>query len=595
MKKHMKNGIISFLFLLSINHYFFPDSSFGARCTFNIVLFFLVYGVLERAQDGQTEEHLQKYAYIFSAVYSVCLFFGKLINDTNRIDTFFTRPVFLWMCVSVISSIYVFGSVSYFLLKKLCRREEKEFAIAAWRDNRYLFFILWAIIFFLWIPCYLAYYPGMLGYDMFVQTYQAGGAWPISKFHPPLHTLFWRGCLQAGFAWGIEPIILYSAAQMLILSAVLSRILTFFVRRRVHNGFLIAMFSFFALNPVVALFSMEPTKDVMFSICFITAVFEIYRFISDTEGYCKKRVHYVWMGLSITGCCLFRNNAFYAFLLCLPFFAIAYRKNWKSVLPLFGMPILLFWFINSVVFSAAGIEEGDAKEMLSVPMQQIALTVVTHDGELSEETKAEINKYIPYDAILGNYNPRFADPVKNFFQTQYFTENKGEFIKLWFSLLVKYPKDYISAFLSLNLPYWYPDAATVDIYSKRAYIETGITTTDVYTFTRDSKIPWLYHWYERVADYSAFEGIPLVATLFSIATPVWSLVLCGIIFLAQGRKKLVLALLPGFFLWLTYMAGPVSNFRYVFPLFLQYPLLLAAVLYGFVPQEAGLVQEPVEE
>lgn len=586
MKERIKNGILSFLFVLGINHYFFPDNSFGTKSTLNLLLFFFVYGVLVRVHDSHVEKRIQKCSYIFSSVYSIGLCFGKLINDTNRIDGFFTLSGFLWMAVTIASCIFVFGGVSCLLLSRLCGREEKEIPVAAWRNSRCVYFIVWAFILILWLPCYLAYYPGLLEYDMWIQTYQAGGVIPINKFHPPLHTLLWKLCLNTGSAWDIQPITIYSVAQMLILSAVFARIVTFFMKRKVHNGFIIAMICFFALNPVVALFSIAPTKDILFGVFFITAVFEIYRFISDTENYCQKPGNYVWLILNITGCCLFRNNALYVFLLCLPFFVISYRKQWKSALLLFCTPIILFCLINSVIFPAMGIEEGEAKEMLSVPMQQIALASVTHDAELSEETKAEINNYMPYTDMLSSFNPRFADPVKGSFQTEYFTKNKAGFIKLWFSLLLKYPKDYISAFMSLNLAYWYPDAASVDPYSGRKYIETGITQTDVYTFTRDSKIPRLYDLYEKVADYSAFEKIPFIANLFSIATPFWSLVLCAAVLLAQKRNKLVLALLPGFFLWLTYMAGPVSNFRYIFPLFIQYPLLLAISLYGILPQAA---------
>lgn len=578
MKETAKNIIIAFLFVLGTDHYFLPDNDFATGSTLNLFLFLFACSALTMTKNVQADKKIRKLSYIFSAVYSAALCFGKIINDDNRIDDLFTSSGFIWTAATLTAFIFLFGRINCFLLNRICGWKQKPFKTAKWRGHKYSFLILWAFIFLMWIPCYLAYYPGIFEYDMFIQTYQAGGVLPITLHHPFLHTLYWKLCLKAGPGMGIEPITLYSLTQMLLFSAILARITWYFMKKEIRDWLIIVMICFFALNPVVAIFSMIPTKDVLFSAFFLTAVFEIYRFVSDPAEYCGKITNYIWLALSVLLSCLFRNNAMYVFLLCIPFFAVIFRKQWKSVLILFVAPVIAFLFLNGVVFPGVGVEGGDAKEMLSVPLQQIALVAATHDDELSDETKSEISGYIPYDELAANYNPRFADPVKGLFLTDRFDEDKGGFIKVWFSLLFQYPKDYISAFLSLNLPYWYPDAASLDPYSERAYIETGITETDVYTFERDSKIPWLLDLYEKVAQYRIFGKRPIVANLFSIATPFWVLLICAVIFLAQERKNMVLVLLPGLFLWLTFMAGPVSNFRYILPLFMQYPLLLIVLL-----------------
>lgn len=579
IENRLKQVVIAFLFILSLNHYFFLGNSFGTISTFNFFIFVSVYMILDFSQKQQIKRRIKKYSYILSTIYSFGLCFGKLINDTNKIDAFFTVQGFLWMTVSIVAFSLVFGNINSLFLYKLCLQKQKDFDIANWRGNKYIYFICWAFLFVMWIPCYLAYYPGILEYDMFIQTYQASGVIPVNQFHPPLHTLFWRLCLWGGERTGIEPVTIYALIQMLVISALYSRVICYFIKSRVQNWLVNTMICFFTLNPVIAIFSIIPTKDVLFSAFFFVTAFEIYRFVSDSKKYCAKKENYAWLFFSIVFSCLFRNNALYVFILSIPFFIISFQRQWKSILVLFVAPVIVFLFINSIVFPNVGIEKGDVKEMLSVPIQQITLTAVTHDSELSEETKTDINRYLPYSDIINNYNPRFADPVKELFQTEQFKKDKVHFIKLWLSLLVQYPKEYISAVMSLNLPYWYPDALSVDPYSGRKYIETGITVTDVYTFERDSKLPWLLEMYEKVADYSAFEGKPFVANFFSIATPVWVLVFCTIIFAVQERKKMILVLLPSFFLWLTHIAGPVSNFRYILALFVQYPLFLM-ILFG---------------
>ena len=152
-----------------------------------------------------------------------------------------------------------------------------------------------------------------------------------------------------------------------------------------------------------------------------------------------------------------------------------------------------------------------------------------------------------------------------------------EFIKLWTKLLIKYPSNYISAFLALNIHYWYIDADTIDKYSKRAYIEDYFYKIDYYTTKRESKLPFLYKIYHNIANYKLFEKLPLVSTLFSITIVFWLIMVTFFILIYKKDKKLIICLLPMLFLWLTHMAGPVSVLRYVFALYCCYPILIALI------------------
>ena len=101
---------------------------------------------------------------------------------------------------------------------------------------------------------------------------------------------------------------------------------------------------------------------------------------------------------------------------------------------------------------------------------------------------------------------------------------------------------------------------------------------DNYKIKRESKIPSLLKIYKSVEDYSLFEKIPFVSLLFSLSFPIWFIIFTLCEFLNARRYKLILVLLPMIFLWLTYIAGPVSIFRYVLPLFVLYPLILSLTL-----------------
>lgn len=197
---------------------------------------------------------------------------------------------------------------------------------------------------------------------------------------------------------------------------------------------------------------------------------------------------------------------------------------------------------------------------------------------LSDEIKDEIDTYIPYDKIEANYNPRVVDPVKRYFNVEAYNEKPFVFYKLWFKLFIVHPDDYISSFLSLNLPFWYPDACSKDKFADWSYLETAIKECDAYTFSRPENFPFVLKFYQKVANFDLLKKFPLITNIFSIATPIWVLLASLFMVLLKKEKNGILILAPQLLLWLTYLAGPVSYFRYIFPLFALYPITFALLL-----------------
>lgn len=152
------------------------------------------------------------------------------------------------------------------------------------------------------------------------------------------------------------------------------------------------------------------------------------------------------------------------------------------------------------------------------------------------------------------------------------------FFLLWFELFKDHPIAYIDAFLNMNSPYWYQNAFSRDYYSQRRYIETAINLRTVYPLERESKLPGLLNYYERVAGFYEFDNKPIVSLLFSIATPIWFVLICGFVQIIRKSYRKLLILIPMITLWLTYIVGPVCNFRYIIPIFLLYPFLLFLVI-----------------
>jgi hypothetical protein len=203
-------------------------------------------------------------------------------------------------------------------------------------------------------------------------------------------------------------------------------------------------------------------------------------------------------------------------------------------------------------------------------MQQLARAYETGGEILTADEREQIRMYLP---DVTRYNPRFADPVKRTFDEEYFLEYKGDFLKLYLTVGKKMPGVYLDAFLATNVDYWYLFAETSDPFADREYIETGIYTVEEYPIQRSSLLPALYETFEK---WAHFENgfMRRVPVLYTLATPFAFVYLLAYVILRRGGKPYgpILVIYGG--LLATYLLGPVSNFRYVYPLFLAMPLLV---------------------
>jgi len=141
---------------------------------------------------------------------------------------------FMTLLSAIINLIFV-------QLDKYEKRSQK----VTWKVFRYP--ILMAVIIFVaWIPCYLAYYSGIFSYDITIQTLEAMGISEITRFHPPLHTYFWKFCVSLENGIGINGLVFYSIVQMLLMAGAFAYLLRFLVKRGCSNGMVLGALLYFA-------------------------------------------------------------------------------------------------------------------------------------------------------------------------------------------------------------------------------------------------------------------------------------------------------------------------------------------------------------
>lgn len=205
--------------------------------------------------------------------------------------------------------------------------------------------------------------------------------------------------------------------------------------------------------------------------------------------------------------------------------------------------------------------------MLSVPIQQIARTVKYNIDDINEETIEEINKYFIIENVWENYDPTLSDPVKFKFNTQYFNDNKLEFIKIWIELFTKYPKDYIIATISNSYGYYYPEAKnTMASWATLDHNNMGIKQTPV---IKGEGV-------EEILVTAESRDIPVISLIFSIGAGVWLTIITLGYKIYKKEYKYILAYLPIIVLWLTLLASPAyCEYRYAYPIFLALPIYIS--------------------
>lgn len=431
---------------------------------------------------------------------------------------------------------------------------------------RYIYLGMWLLLTAVYLACFLAYYPGTFAYDMPAQTWQAYGRAKYNTYQPVMHTLLWAFFIRVGERLGNEALALvfYSIFELSCVTAA-STIVISAVNRITKNGYAVLItFLYYLFVPTLHLMSFGTTKDILYA-CFV-ALFMVSLYDGMREESRRNTLAIVTFGILS---CLFRNNMIYVVVVMLVV-SVVFRCPMKFRLFLLAIICIYGCFVK-VLFPAAGVEEGPKSEALSVPISQLSGIYVEHPEFLSEDEKKTILAYMP-DA--GAFNCRIADYVKSSFNDGLLKENPGSFVKTYFQIMRKAPVQCLCIFLDLNVDYWYVGASIPDEYARRDYIETTTSEkVDFFSAPSRNRFPAIRAYYDEVAAHTHWSmELPVIRYFYKMAFPFLSLLFC--LYLAvRGKNRmciLPLALLVALFL--TYLLGPVSIFRYLYPYYLSMPL-----------------------
>ncbi|MBD5551015.1 MAG: hypothetical protein HDQ96_07560 [Lachnospiraceae bacterium] len=447
--------------------------------------------------------------------------------------------------------------------------------------------------FLAWLPAFLAYYPAICAYDIPVQTEQIVSGMYIDH-HPLAHTLLLKGTMWLGetvFGSVNTGIGCYALFQMLFLAAAFAFGVYCLHRHQVRRIWLFLVQLFCIFYPFHQYMSISVTKDTIFSAFFVLFLSALWEIVDGRKSYVPL---FIFAGIGVI---LFRNNGKYAFLVLLFFILIAVifgkerRIFWGKVLFLAAGTFLIGNLALSGIFRAVSAGQGDKREMLSLPIQQLSRTMVYHggvsvmpedDGTMSDTDRALINDFILEEAYR-DYRPDFADPVKSHTNTYVARYRAKDFLSTYLGLFFQYPGDYLNAALAVNAGYLYPgDVSHAYINAQEGqeagggYVQTrwDELTLNERGIYKDSKWPGLMKRMEKWTNDNAYLKYPVLKYLFVPGVWFWFyLLLTGWLLINRKFAKCIpLMLVFGYYL--TLFLGPTVQLRYLYPVMAAFPFFI---------------------
>ncbi len=429
------------------------------------------------------------------------------------------------------------------------------------------------LCFAFWFPYFLYQYPGVMTPDSINQFEQVLGVIPYSNHHPWVHTLFIKLFYHIGYTLTGSMLIalsFYTFFQMCVLALSVSYLISTMKKYCVRTRICLLVTLFYALIPYHAVHAVTIWKDVLFAAAILSL---------GCSCLCLHRkssiLHLCIFALSGLAMCLFRSNGWYAFILCLPFFLFYFRKKAWVMLPVILGIFLCAIIIKYPVMKAFKVAQPDLVESLAIPTQQIT-AVICNDRDLTEEERDFIENVVDLTYIKKLYDPSYADNIKELVRAgnqDYLADHKWDFFKLWLKLGLRYPGDYMTAYIRQTYGYWYPDSfyPVADVEGVSA-TSLGVSHTPLIGGPLVIKI--------KEISIKLGGMLPLYGPLWSMGVICWILIFCiGNAFVRSETQKLIFYL-PSVAVWLTILiATPVaSEFRYAYFMVFSLPFYIITSL-----------------
>lgn len=449
------------------------------------------------------------------------------------------------------------------------------------------YFAFAGILLVLWIPVYLAAYPGFFCYDMSygdLPMWQQYSVWEFVNHHPVIQTLVMGfiidtvSNLTGSFNDGVA---VYVALQNVLLAFVFATMVFCIDRTLRSKAFTICTLAYLVLNPLVVMFVDCTAKDTLFSAFVVLNATTL--FAAMRSGVFRSKAAFqaadtrfavlllACLVVSGVGVCILRLNGIIAFVLNILVIAICARGAYERVIMAGAccgaLVVSLLWLGPG--YSLINVKDNplEGSFIYSIPSQQISY-VLERDNATEEELQlAEDLHYIG----ANSYMPKLADSSKGKVADMSF----GEVMQLYLALGAAHPQAYFFVFIEQTQGLWNPYALD-KVYLWDAY-EDRETSLFAFDWERpahsDSKFPALTDYLEKVSTENFLQRVPVLSLFVTLAFYSWLLlVLIARCVITRDRRVIGAASLL-FFVSLSAFFGPCVLARYYLCLIFGLPLM----------------------
>lgn len=605
--------ILTIFIAAGMNIGFVKDTNFLGFNSSDYTIFYLMetagVAVLLYYSFKIKDKRLWRCTSVLSFVFAICYLLGDLGNTYFSTTLPNSKKFILYIIIKILTYFALFNSGLAVLFNKIPsvskkwmgNNKEYKFFTA----NKKSFFVIALVFFISYIPYFLYYYPGLIQYDAVNSLEQIVGFRKYANYNPVLYTLFLGGIWNLGkaiFGTGNAGIALYIIVQMILTSVVMSFILYYMAKKNVSCKWRIITFLLLLFNPLIGMYVVRVEKSLIFSLLLILVIIGLIEIIIEKDKFFKKKKKPIFYAVLLLITTLFRHNGIYVLILTLPFIIMVCKGCRVKTFATFIIPMIAYFIIQGPIFSAIGIIPGRTAEMFSIPMQQFARIEKYEYNNLTEEEKAVIYKYIPdsYEKISERYDPLLSDNIKADFSEEQIKQDKISLMKLYFHFALKYPGHTISALLFNTYGYYAPNSYNIwgtpnfieetegvledPVFSIYPGDETdkevpNISNAEKYDIHLDRKLNLSY--INSINNNITMKTLPVFSMFItSIGLYFWMLLICAAYCIYTKKYKLIVALLPVLWLWLTSVAGPVVELRYVYTMLLIMPLYIGIIMFS---------------
>ena len=590
-KRRLLAALLSFAGVCALSRMLKPggDAIAFTNSIFSVLTFLALYLLMEKVLKASFVGKRRRWILpgLFGTAFSFCMITGVQLDTRGSVP--FSDPS-LWLAI-LAGAVVMTLSVRYFW--DLIDGKQRERAVSRQREGeatdqgekRWNKFSGWllpsALIFVMYLPVFLAVYPGFFVYDAQDELMQVVTR-SFSTHHPLVHVLMLGGIIQAvykltgSYNAGIA---CYTVFQMLVMAGIFGWCIRKLEKWGVGKGYRILTTLYFGLCPVLVMFSLCSAKDGLFAGMLLIMTILLTELFKAPEEFWKQKGKLLLLLAASLGMMLLRHNGFYAFAVFSVLTVIYLKKDRKKAALYFGGILATYLVVSAGLTGILRADASENQEMLTVPISQMARVYQNRKEELPPEEKELLYQYLPQEA-LEHYTPKVSDGVKVHFNNQAYEADRGSFLKLWLKWGTENPFTYLNAWFMTSYGFWYPDTV-IDVYRGNTVFTYTYEDSSYFGYeveqpgTRQSKLPWLSEIYRRMSLEIFQQRIPVVSMLFSPGFLFWmsAFILC--FWGYHGRWKKVMALMPVMLCWLTVLLGPTYLTRYVVYLWAVLPVILA--------------------